>query len=138
MNRREFISGMLATLGGTAMAESVRSNVAARGISLSGSGDGLHITIENNCANCLEVYNEVLRLVSNADIQNAVVRWPLDAEVRNNTPLAFLCWPYSSVGMSISRYRNGQVSTALVRTEYDADIRIGDIYEVLPFEVWGD
>ena len=47
MQRREFISGMMATLGGTAMAESVRSNVAARGISLSGGSSDAEAMLQN-------------------------------------------------------------------------------------------
>ena len=94
------------------------------------------ITLTQNCTNCLDLGNHIADLCVSAGITTGMCSI-VTSETRNNMVgvipvISGLC----NKGLAL-RYRNGSWSSADIATAYDADARIGDVYNVyVPVGLW--
>ena len=94
------------------------------------------ITLTQNCTNCQALANHIALLCTAEGISNAM------CSVVANEPRANLVGIVPIINgvrtSSVLRYRNGKWTDALTTTaDYDADARIGDVYNVyVPDGLW--
>ena len=92
----------------------------------------MQITLANNHTNTQSVANEVISALTSLGIMNAVVNYAGSDVLRYNLLFEFLV--YMGRAHNLCYRVRGSVLEANISIGYDADGRIGDVYNVIPFD----
>lgn len=86
------------------------------------------ITLTQNCSNCKQLTDHLVALCADEGIANAMCS-AVASEPRNNL-VGIVPIIKGGVSGNILRYRSGAWGVASPVVDYDADARIGDVYNV--------
>lgn len=93
------------------------------------------ITLTQNCTNCADLASHIVSLCASEGISTGMCSI-VASETRNNLVGVIPVIDGTCVG-NLLRYRGGAWSLAPILSAYDADARIGDVYNVyIPDGLW--
>jgi hypothetical protein len=103
--------------------------------SMKGAAPMKQIVLTQTCENCKQLTDHIIALCASEGITNAMCS-VVASEARNNL-VGVAAIVNGSIAAPLLRYRNGAWGVASPIVDYDADARIGDIYNVyVPSGLW--
>jgi len=103
--------------------------------SMKGAAPMKQIVLTQSCENCKQLTDHIIALCASEGITNAMCS-VVASEARNNL-VGIAAIVNGSIAAPLLRYRSGAWGVASPIVDYDADARIGDIYNVyVPSGLW--